>query len=45
MRLKDGMLEIVKGLKAGDSVVVRGQYVLSGGEKVDAKSFVINERD
>ncbi|MCP4364685.1 MAG: efflux RND transporter periplasmic adaptor subunit [Planctomycetes bacterium] len=45
MRLKDGMLEIVKGLKAGDSVVVRGQYVLSGGEKVDAKPFVINERD
>ncbi len=45
MRLKDGMLEIVKGLKAGDSVVVRGQYVLSGDEKVDAKSFVINERD
>lgn len=45
MRLKDGMVEIVKGLKAGDSVVVRGQYVLSGGEKVDARSFVINERD
>ncbi len=45
MRLKDGMLEIVKGLKAGDRVVVRGQYVLSGGEKVDAKPFVTNERD
>ncbi len=45
MRLKDGMVEIVKGLKAGDGVVVRGQYVLSGGEKVKARPFEINERD
>lgn len=45
IRLKGGMVEIEKGLRAGDSVVVRGQYVLSGGEKVEAKPFKVAERE
>ncbi len=44
IRLKDGMIEIMKGLKPGDSVVVRGQYVLSDGDRVEAKPFKANGR-
>lgn len=43
IRLKGGMVEILKGLKAGDSVVVRGQYVLSAGDSVEPKPFKANE--
>ncbi|OHB38369.1 MAG: hypothetical protein A2060_03995 [Planctomycetes bacterium GWA2_50_13] len=45
IRLKGGMIEIKKGLQAGDSVVVRGQYVLSDGERVEAKPFKVAERE
>ena len=45
IRLKGGMIEIRKGLQAGDSVVVRGQYVLSDGERVEAKPFKVAERE
>ncbi len=45
IRLKGGMVEIVKGLKPGDSVVVRGQYVLSNGNRVEAKPFKVSKRE
>ncbi len=45
IRLKGGMVEIKKGLKPGDSVVVRGQYVLSNGNRVEAKPFKVSKRE
>lgn len=45
IRLKGGMLEIVNGLEAGDFVVVRGQYVLADGDRVEAGLFKLTERE
>ncbi|MFQ5957028.1 MAG: efflux RND transporter periplasmic adaptor subunit [Candidatus Brocadiales bacterium] len=45
IRLKGGMLEVVEGLKSGDYVVVRGQYVLVDGDRVEAGLFKLTERE
>lgn len=45
IRLKGGMMEVVEGLEPGDAVVVRGQYVLTDGDQVEAGLFKLTERE
>ncbi|MFQ5861951.1 MAG: efflux RND transporter periplasmic adaptor subunit [Candidatus Brocadiales bacterium] len=45
IRLKGGRVEVVDGLKPGDHVIVRGQYVLEEGDRVEAGLFKLTERE
>ena len=45
IKLKDGMQEVLEGVKEGSLVVVRGQYVLLDGDIVEAERFKVAKEE